>query len=72
MADVTTSTSHTTSSVFTLKNNLPTPEKKTSPRKRKTKCSVHLTSDQNLEETQNKKYFSQQEQNEQPAVRLIS
>jgi hypothetical protein len=59
MADATASTSHTLSnltsrSVSTVKNNLPTPEKKTSSRKRKTKCLVHLTSDQNLEETRNK------------------
>jgi hypothetical protein len=60
--DVIASPSNTTNnsasnSISSVKNILPTPEKKTSTRKRKTKSSVHLTLDQNLEETRNKKPF---------------
>jgi hypothetical protein len=32
----------------------------------------HLTADQNLEETRNKKAFFQQRQNEQPVMEVIS
>jgi hypothetical protein len=54
-ADATASNSNTTGDsasrcISSVKKFLPTPEKKTSSRKRKTKYSVHLTSDQNLEE----------------------
>jgi len=54
-ADVTASPSNTTNnsasnSISYVKNILPSPEKKTSTRKRKTKSSIHLTSDQNLGE----------------------
>jgi hypothetical protein len=42
------------------KNILPTPEKKTSSRKRKTKSSAHVTWDQNLEETRSKNVVFQQ------------
>jgi hypothetical protein len=34
---------------------LPTPEKETASKKRKTKSSFHFTADQKLEETRNKK-----------------
>jgi len=62
-ADVTASPANTTNnsasnSISSVKNILPTPEEKTSTRKRETKSSIHLTSDQNLEETRNKNAFS--------------
>jgi hypothetical protein len=72
-ADATASTSNTTnnsapSSNSNVKIILPTPEKKTSSRKLKTKTLVHLISDQNLEEPEIKDIFFQ---NDPPLVRVI-
>jgi hypothetical protein len=64
-ADASASTA-ASSSISSLK-------KKKSSRKRKIKASVHITSDQNMEETRNKKKtFAQQLQNEQPVGKVIA